>query len=153
MFKENNTYFYRTLTKTEQESAKGAIRWLAKHHLKAKQIALLSVDNLDREEQAIEIVHEFKHLTVVRRIGYKGTALEAYLVQTFPGLNSRDWLFPTSVYRGRKASFGFHVHIDDVENFIKNDNKKVLYILKKYCKIELSTKGLHIQNQQMVGRQ
>ena len=152
MFSETNTYFYRTLTKTEQESAESAIRWLVRQHLKARQIALLKVENLDREGKAVEIAYEFKRLTVLRRIGYKGTALDDYLANTFPHLKSRDWLFPTSVYRGRGASFGFHVHVDRVENFIKNDRKKVLYILKKYSKIELSTKGLHIQNQQMVGR-
>lgn len=152
MFKQTNTYFYRTLTKTEQESMEAAILWLAKHHVKPHQIAFLTRDNIDRELNAIAIIIPGKRFTIVRKIGYQGTAMERYLTDTFPGLKSRDWLFPTSVWTGVRPSFGFHVRVEGVENFVKQNRKMVLNKLRQYSIIEVSIKGLHIQNQQTVGR-
>lgn len=151
MFKETNTYFYRTLTKTEQKFMKEAVLWLAKHHVKPAQIVYLKVPDIDREAKAIKITTHHKRFMVVRKIGYQGTAMEKY-IELFPTLKSRDWLFPTSVWTGARPSYGFHISLEGTEAFIKDHRKKVLNKLKQYSIIELSIKGLHIQNQQLVGR-
>lgn len=143
---------YRKLTKEEAESAEQAVLWLANQHLKARTIALLTDKNLERESKVLRVAIETKRLVWFRKIRYAGSPFDAYLTETLPCLKVKNWLFPNQGWTGRAPSFGFHVHTEIVENYLQNHAKWVLISLKRYSKIEASTKETHIEIQTMVGR-
>lgn len=152
MYNKHIHYGYRKLTEQEAEAAEQAVLWLANQHLNARRIAMLTYKNLERESKVLRVAIETKHLVWFRKIHYAGTPVDTYLTEVLPCLKVKNWLFPNQGWTGRAPSFGFHVHAETVENFLQNYTKKVLISLKRYSKIEASTKETHIEKQIMVGR-
>ena len=152
MFNGHIHHGYRKLTENEASSATMAIEWLARQRLKPHTIALLTERNLDREGKCLYVRIETKRLIWFRKIHYAGTPLDLYMTEVLPCLKVKNWLFPNQGWTGRAPSFGFHVHTELVENYLQKHTKWVLISLKRYSKIEASTKETHIEKQIMVGR-
>lgn len=143
---------FKTLNESEVRMAENAIVWLASKHLKPNQIATLTEMMLDRESKVLEVPIETKHIVYYRHIKYQGTAFDEYLKFVLPHLMIRKWLFPDSKWPKRNPTYGFHIRGEDVENFLKNRRKRMLISLKRYSKIEASTKESHLTKQITVGR-
>ena len=152
MYNGYSTYGYRRLTMDEQALAEAAIKWLADKHLKAKDIALLTERNLDREGKSLYLKMESRHLIWFRKIRYNETPLDRYLTEVLPCLKVEKWLFPNRGWIGKKNYFGFHVHADAVENYLKNCRRKHLIMVTHNDNIEVSTTNTHIKTKIMVGR-
>ena len=152
MYNGHTTYGYRRLTFNEQELAENAIRWLASKHLKAENIALLCDKDLDREGKTLYAKIESRHLIWYRKIRYQDSPLDLYLTEVLPCLKVQKWLFPNRGWTGRKPYFGFHIHVEDVENFLENSVRKHLIMVKHNDRIEISTTNMHIKTKIMVGR-
>ena len=143
---------YRNLTKNEEAFACRAIDWLIAKRVETRTIALMSERMLDREAKIINVTVVKGHLVFYRRIRYAGTAFDYYLTEVLPCLKVKTWVFPNLCWTGVKPSFGFHVHVEAVENYRQNHKKKVLIMPEGYCRIEVSASNTHIQKQIMVGR-
>ena len=152
MYNKNALTGYRRLTIEEAEAAEKAIIWLASKRLKAENIALLTDRTLDRESKILYVKIETKHVIYYRKIRYQDSPLDTYLTGVLPRLKVERWLFPNKGWTGRKPSFGFHVHAEDVEKFLQNRSKKLLILHKLNATIETSTKKSNIQKQILVGR-
>ena len=152
MYNHHAFHGYRTLTIEEQAIAEQAVLWLAKKRLKPKDIARLTDQNLDRESKLLCIAIEKGRLMFFRRINYAGTIFDQYLTEVLPYLKVQMWLFPNRGWTGRKPSFGFHIHAEDVTRFVENHAKKLLHFNAKFVTIKPSTKKAYIQKQIQVGR-
>lgn len=143
---------YRKLTVEEQKTAVKAINWLLTKRLRPHEIALLSERNIDREAKYLNVRVEKGRLVFLRKIRYEGSDLDTYLTEVLPCLKVEKWLFPNQGWTGVKPSFGFHIHIDEVEQYADNRRRMPLTFQKGYGKLEVSTKESNIQKQIMVGR-
>ena len=152
MYNHHAFHGYRPLTTEEQAIAEQAIVWLANKRLRPYDIARLTDQNLDRESKLLCVAIEKGRLIFNRRINYAGTIFDQYLTEVLPYLKVKKWLFPNRGWTGGNASFGFHVHLEDVENFLQNRAKKLLHFGRKFVTIKASTKKSYIQKQIQVGR-
>lgn len=152
MYNNHVHHGYRVLTIEERRKAEQAIDWLAQKRLRAHEIALLTDRNLDREGKALEVVLERGRLIFYRRIRYAGSAFDLYLTEVLPCLKVEKWLFPNLCWTGRKPSFGFHVHTEDVENYLAKRKKRLLIYQKQNANIEASARKSNIKTQITVGR-
>lgn len=149
---DHRLYGYRKLTEEEQRSAERAISWLLDKRLRPQDIALLTERNLDREAKMINVAMEKGRLIFYRRIKYRGSDFDLYTTEVLPYLKVEKWLFPNMGWLGRDPGFGFHIHTDELEEYIQKLRKNLLLYRKQYDNIEVSTKKLNIQKQIMVGR-
>lgn len=152
MYSNHTMNGYRRLTINEQNQAEEAIRWLLGKHVKPERIATLSERALDRESKCIYVPLESQHLVYYRKLRYARTPFETYLTDTLPCLKVKIWLFPNRGWTGKTPSFGFHIHLEDLVAFEKENAKKLLHFNKRYAKMKLSTTKSNIQNQLTVGR-
>ena len=152
MYDRHAHYGYRNLTTEEQASAERAILWLAHKRLRSHDIAMLTDKMLERESKTLCVAIEKGRLIFNRRIRYADTDFDLYLTETLPCLKVQKWLFPNLCFTGRNPSFGFHVHVDAVENFMQNHRKTVLLKREQYDTIESSTTKSNIKTKIMVGR-
>ena len=149
---DRQIYGYRKLTTQEKELAERAIDWLADKHLKANHIALLTNRNIDRESKTVNIAIEKGRLVFFRRINYAGSDFERYLTEVLPCLRVERWIFPNQGWPGAKPSFGFHIHTQELEEYLEIHAKRVLLLKKRCGNIEITATKSHIQKQQQVGR-
>lgn len=142
----------RQLTEEEAKKATDAILWLIKKkNLKPKHICSLQTKNLDRESKTLYVCVETRHVVLYRKIRYQRSPLEEWL-EILPSLKNRLFIFPAYAHAGREPAYGSSVRVGDVENYLKNQRRKGLILLKQYDKIEISTTKSHIPKQIMVGR-
>lgn len=145
MFNDYTHPNYRRLTEEEAEAATQAIIWLKKQHLNASQIATLTDRWLDREAKVIYYKIETKHIVWYRKIRYQDSPFDYYLSEVLPCLQVKRWIFPGTAWCGKGPSYGFHVRIHSVQEYLESRNKKILIKLKQYDTMKLSIKGLHFQ--------
>lgn len=146
MYNNHAHYGYRRLTEYEADAATKAIDWLINKHLNAEQIVMLTYRNLDREGKVLYAKIETRHVIWYRKLRYAGTDLDLYLTEVLPCLKVEKWLFPNLCWTGRKQGFGFHLHAEAVENYIKSRSKKVLIKAHANGKIIVSTLRLNLEN-------
>ena len=115
---------YRALTEDEQRAAEESILWLARKHLRAEHIALLTDRTLDRESKILYVKIESKHVIFYRKIRYGGSPLDRYIEEVLPELKVEHWLFPDKGWTGTKTSFGFHIHVEKMQKFLQIRSKK-----------------------------
>lgn len=134
---------YRRLTEEEAEKATKAIEWLASRHLGAQSIVMLTQQNLDRESKVLYAKVETRHLIWYRKIRYAGSDLDRYLTEVLPCLKVEKWLFPSLCWTGRAPSYGSHLKAEVVDNYLRNQTKKVLIRGTQNGKIIVSTARLN----------
>lgn len=145
MFNDYTHPNYRRLTEEEAKAATQAIIWLKKQHLNANQIATLTDRWLDREAKIIYYKIETKHIVWYRKIRYQDSPFDSYLTEVLPLLQVKRWIFPGTAWCGKGPSYGFHVRVHSVQEYLESRDKKILIKLKQYDTMKLSIKGLHIQ--------
>ncbi len=136
---------YRELTEAEQEAQMQAMRWLKKQRISTKQIALLTLRNIDLEGKRALFVTETRFVTVRRVIRYKGTPLDHYLTEVFPEMKVVPFVFPSSAWTKRKPTLGFHVKEERLSDYLRGKScKNGLDIVIGYDKMELTKMRWHI---------
>lgn len=132
---------YRELTEKEQEVQLKAMEWLHKKKVPVREIALLSLRNLDREGKRVRFEITNKLFTYRRIIRYENSPLDDYLTGVFPCLKVKPFVFCSSAWTKRKPTLGFHVREDRLRAYLdRKSEKKVLGFYNEYDKIEITKK-------------
>lgn len=135
---------YRELNKQEQGKVELAIDWLRKKHIRPKTIALITLDQLDREGKIISFEKGSKFVTFSRNISYAGTPFDLYLTEVFPVIKSKKFVFTRWAWTGRRDQLGSHIPVAKVEEIIENRDKRLLTKTPVFATMRIAKVSLHI---------
>ena len=137
---------YRALTVGERESTEKAILWLKKKHLTIREIAFLSLRNIDLENKTITIKREGKRIVVWRKVNYANSPFDLYLTEVFPCLKSNRFIFVGWAWNGRRTQLCQHIPLERVEQITREKAKSVLTFRLKFDTLKVAKVNLHITN-------